>query len=227
MATLFVLQRSPAVRHGVVVVLSALLIWAFSLVHGQWHPMHRWNRAFGDVALVLLAITMVLGPVSVLLQRFRSALLWRRQFGIWSMLLALVHLVIILDGWVEWDLIRLFGYDFVPQFGRYVLHQHGFGLGNSLGLLALVFGLLLLVTSNDSSVRRLTLPVWQHLHKGAMVFWWLVVAHVAYFLFMHFLDVRRPMLEPNPLQWPFVMLVLGVTGLRIVAFIAVWRRSGI
>ena len=186
--------------------------------------MHRWNRAFGDAALLLLAITMLLGPLSVLVQRWRSVVIWRRQFGIWSMLLALIHLVIILDGWVEWDLIQLFGYQFIPQFGRYVMHQQGFGLANSIGLLALVFGLLLLLTSSDRAIRWLSTSVWQYLHQGATVLWWLVVAHVGYFLFLHFLDIRRPMMEPNPLQWPFVVIVLAVVVIRIVAFVAFWRR---
>ena len=218
------LIQRPAIRHVLVVGLSACLIWAFSLVHAQWHPMHRWNRAFGDAAMLLLAITMLLGPLSVLVQRWRSVVIWRRQFGIWSMLLALIHLVIILDGWVEWDLIQLFGYQFIPQFGRYVMHQQGFGLANSIGLLALVFGFLLLLTSSDRAIRWLSAPAWQTLHQGVVVFWWLVVAHVGYFLFLHFLDIRRPMMEPNPLQWPFVFMVLGVVVIRIAAFVAVWRR---
>ena len=212
-------------RHVVVILLASLLVFAFSLVHSQWAPLHRWNRAFGDTALVLLAVALSLGPLAVLLRRTRGWLAWRRETAIWSVLLAFIHTIIVLDGWVDWNLIRLFGFEYSPQFQRYIMLQHGFGLANATGILALLFGLVLLLTSNDISVRRLTLPVWQHLQRGAVVFWWLVLVHLAYFLFIHFLDVRRPMLEPNPLQWFFVVLALTVGLLRSAAFVRQWRNS--
>ncbi|MCH8552295.1 MAG: ferric reductase-like transmembrane domain-containing protein [Natronospirillum sp.] len=197
-------------------------------MHSQWEPLHRWNRAFGDTALILLALAMALGPLAALFPRARGGLVWRRQVGIWAMMLALVHVVIILHAWVEWNLIRLFGFEYSPMFRRYIMHQHGFGLANAVGILALLFGLVLMLTSNDRSVRWLTPTVWHYLHRGAVTFWWLVVVHVGYFLFIHFLDVRRPMLEPNPLQWPFVMLIILVSSLRGAAFMLQWdqiRRS--
>lgn len=216
---------SAAFRHGLTILLSMVLIGLFSQVHTQWEPLHRWNRAFGDAALVLLALALALGPLSTLLQRARGWLIWRRQLGIWAMVWALVHVLIILHAWVEWNLIRLFGFEYSPMFRRYIMHQHGFGLANVVGILAMVFGLLLMLTSSDRAVRFLTPAVWRHLHQGAVVFWWLVVVHVGYFLFIHFLDIRRPMLEPNPLQWPFVVIIMAVSLLRIVAFFERWRHA--
>lgn len=215
---------NAAIRHGLIILLSAALIGLFGMVHSQWEPLHRWNRAFGDTALVLLALALALGPLAVLFPRTRGCLVWRRQVGIWVMVWALVHVAIILHAWVEWNLIRLFGFEYSPVFRRYIMHQHGFGLANTVGILALLFGLVLMLTSNDRSVRWLTPAVWQHLHQGAVVFWWLVVVHVGYFLFIHFLDVRRPMLEPNPLQWPFVVIIVVVSLLRTAAFIQHWRQ---
>ncbi|TGG89969.1 hypothetical protein E4656_19725 [Natronospirillum operosum] len=214
---------SARYRHLLVFLLSAILIGLFSLVHCQWEPLHRWNRAFGDTALVLLALALTLGPLAVLFPRVRGWVVWRRQVGIWAMVWALAHLAVILHAWVEWNLIRLFGFEYSPMFRRYIMHQHGFGLANAVGILALVFGLLLMLSSSDRAVRWLTPTVWQQLHRGAVVFWWLVVVHVGYFLFIHFLDVRRPMLEPNPLQWPFVILLVGVFLLRSAAFVRQWR----
>lgn len=214
----------PRMRHASVFVISLGLLGLFSLVHDQWEPLHRWNRAFGDTALVLLALTLSLGPLATLFKGARSWLQWRRQTGIWTMVCALAHVAIILHAWVEWHLIRLFGFEFSPMFGRYIMHQQGFGLANVAGILALVFGLMLLLTSNDRSVRWLTPSVWQYLHRGAVLFWWLAIVHIGYFLFIHNLDVRRAMLDPNPMQWPFVALIVGVSALRIAASIQIWRQ---
>lgn len=213
------------VPHWLALLLSLVLVGLFSILHSQWEPLHRWNRAFGDTALVMLAVAMSLGPLATLSHPARRWLVWRRAMGIWAMVWALIHVVIILHGWVEWNLIRLFGFEFSPMFRQYIMHQHGFGLANAVGILALLFGLMLMLTSNDRSVRWLTPAVWHYLHRGAIVYWWLVVVHVGYFLFIHFLDIRRPMQEPNPLQWPFIVLVLAVTLLRSVAVVVHWRRA--
>ena len=49
--------------------------------------------------------------------------------------------------------------------------------------------------------------------------WWLSVAHVAYFLYMHFLSYHRATPEPTPLQYWCVGLVVLVLGLRLAAYL--------
>jgi sulfoxide reductase heme-binding subunit YedZ len=75
--------------------------------------------------------------------------------------------VIILAGWVEWDLMRLFGYELNPATGLYVMFQHGFGLANVIGIVALVYCLVLALVSNDWSQRLLSGSVWKFLQQGA------------------------------------------------------------
>lgn len=50
-----------------------------------------------------------------------------------------------------------------------------------------------------------------------------VVAHTAYFLFMHFLHFDRPLPVPNPLQWPFTGLVVAVMALQTIATVRTGR----
>ncbi len=211
-------------RHVVVVITAAALVYAFSLVHGQWSPMHRWNRAFGDAAVLLLALTMTLGAAPRIFRVCAKWLPWRRELGIYSVALATVHTVIILDGWVEWNLIRLFGFEFHPLDLRYVMLQHGFGLANAIGILALGIGFILLITSNDRAVRTLGAASWKTVQMTALVFWALVVAHTAYFLYAHFLSFHRATPVPNPLRLPFAILVLGVVALRVSAFASTTRH---
>jgi len=217
------LVRSAAMRHVLIILSAVMLIALFGLVHQQWSPMHRWNRASADASIVMLSMTMALGPLAKLWPAWGRFLPFRRELGIHAVLLALVHTAIILVGWVEWDLARLVGLEFHPGLGHYVMVQHGFGLANLVGVLALAYGLILVATSNDRAVRFLGGPVWKFVQRGAYVLWALVVAHTAYFLFMHFLDFHRPTPPANPLQWPFAILVSLVLVLRWAASIRSWR----
>lgn len=214
-------------RHLAAVLLGAALVYAFGMVHGTWSPMHRWNRATADASVVLLALTMAVGPAARLWQGLRRLLPFRRELGIYSVALAAVHTAIILDGWVEWDFARLFGLAYHPILERFVMVQHGFGLANAIGILALLYGLFLKLTSNDRSVRLLSAPTWKYVQRGAYVLWALTVIHTAYFLFMNFLDYHRNTPAPNPLQWWFVGLVLTVQALRLAASLQTWRQRGI
>ena len=217
-------RSRTATRHIVVAIAAALLVYVFALVHGQWSPMHRWNRALGDAAVLFLALTMSLGALSRLIRPAAKWLPWRRELGIYAVVLAAVHTVIILDGWVEWDFFRLLGMEFHPIDLQYVMVQHGFGLANAIGILALGIGFILLLTSSDRAVRYLGATSWKTVQMTALVFWALIVAHTAYFLYAHFLSFHRATPDPNPLQLPFALLVLAVVVLRGAAFLTTIRR---
>ena len=210
-------------RHCVVLILATLATYLFLVVHSKWAPIHLWNRSFADTSLVLLAITMMLGPAARLWNTWNRLLPWRRQFGIYAVGFGAVHTLLVLDGWVEWDIPRVAGFLVHPALGGYVLAEHGFGLANVVGIIALLYGVILLTISNDYAVRRLGGSVWKFIQSGAYIMWALVVVHTAYFLFMHFLHFHRPLPDPNPLQWPFVGVVLAVIALQSVATLQTWR----
>lgn len=211
-------------RHLLTILLGGLLVYLFGEVHGHWSPMHRWNKATADASIVLLTLTMSIGPGSRLWPLFRRFIAFRRELGIYAVLLALIHTIIILEGWVVWDFAVLFGFAFHPDLERYIMVQHGFGLANLIGIVALAYGIVLMLTSSDRAVRFLGGPIWKFVQSGAYVLWALVVVHTAYFLFMHFVDFHRPVPPPNPLQWPFVGLVVFVLILRGAASLQTWRQ---
>lgn len=220
------LAGKPVARHILVGILAAGLVLGFAAVHAQWSPMHRWNRAFGDASLVLIALAMGLGPLARFLRPAARLLQFRRELGIHGCILALVHAVIILVGWVQWDLMRLFGFEWHPELMTYVMFQQGFGLANAIGIAALVLAVLLAATSSDFALRRLGQSGWKFLQMGVLPLWWLSVAHVAYFLFMHFMSFHRALPDPNPLRPWFVGLVVLVLGLRAAAYILTVRTKG-
>lgn len=210
-------------RHLVVISLSVLGTYLFLESRVQWSDMHRWNRAIGDVSLVLVAAVMAIGPLARLWPQCNLLIPWRREGGIYAVILAAIHGVIILMGWVELDFLRLFGYEIHPATGQYVMTQHGFALANILGLVALVYGAALAASSNDLSVRLFGPPVWKFIQQGSYVLWMLVLLHTAYFIYLHFLHFHRPLPEPNWVQWPFALLVLFIAALQLSAFVKTWR----
>ncbi len=210
-------------RHLGALALTAALVWAFGMLRPDWSPMHRWNRAFGDASVVVIALVMLIGPMSRLWRRWARLLPWRRELGVWGFLAGLTHAGFILFGWVRLEWPRLFGFEFHPGLGQYVMFDKGFGLGNVIGILALVYGLVLSLTSNDLSQRLMGMSVWKYLQQGAYILWALIVAHTAYFLFMHFLDFHRQTPEPNVLRWPFVILVATVLAVQTAASVRTWR----
>lgn len=209
-------------RHIGALALSALTVWVFLALRPEWSPMHRWNRALGDASVVLIALVMMAGPVARLWRGATVILAWRRELGIWGFLAGVVHATIILIGWVGLEWQRLFGFEFHPNLQTYVMFDKGFGLGNVIGILALLYGLVLALTSNDLSQRWLGLAIWKYVQQGAYILWALIVAHTIYFLFMHFLDFHRQTPEPNVMRWPFVALVATVLVLQAAASLRTW-----
>ena len=212
-------------RHILVVAVAIAGTWAFLLSRMEWSEMHRWNRATGDMSLLMVAIAMSLGPLSRLWNWFRVIVPFRRELGIYGVVLAGIHIIIILAAWVEWDLVRLFGYEFHPIQDRYVMAQHGFGLANTIGIVAVVYAIALAISSNDWSQKKLGAMVWKFFQQGAYVYWMLIVVHTAYFLYLHFQDFHRRIPDPNWAQLPFVVLVLLVLSLQTAAFVKTWKLS--
>lgn len=218
-------QQMP-VRHVAVAFLATGLVLGFAAVHIDFSPMHRWNRAFGDASMVLVALSLGLGPLARFLRGVVRVLPFRRELGIYGCLLASVHAAVILIGWVKWDLMRLFGFEWHPELLTYVMFQHGFGFANAVGLAALMLAILLAATSSDFAMRRLGVSSWKFLQMGILPLWWLTVAHVAYFLFMHFLSFHRATPPPNTLQPWFLGLVTTVFALRGAAYLLTVRAKG-
>ena len=211
------------IRHFLVLVMAGVGTYVFLESRTNWSAMHQWNRAVGDTGLVLIALSMAIGPLARLFPAMRTMIPWRRELGIYGVLLAVIHTAIILVGWVDWDLYRLFGLEVHPNTGNYVMVQHGFSLANIVGTVGLVYCLVLGMASNDFSQRLLGGAIWKYVQQGAYVLWMLIVVHTAYFLFIHFLHFHTEPRDPNWAQLPFVALVSIVALLQFAASIKTWK----
>lgn len=206
-------------QHVGVGALAAALLAVFWFSRLEWVPDMRLWRAVGDVAVVLLFLALAMGPAGRVWRTAARALPWRRAVGIWAAAAALAHAVLVFWGWTGFSVTRLLGYEFVPQLGRTVRLEPGFGLSNLLGVVALVWLLVMMVTSFDGAVRRLGPAAWKWLHTSAYVVFYLTSLHAAYFLFMHYTEsFHRAVPEPNWFRFPLLVLAVGVLGLQLAAF---------
>ena len=212
-------------RHLLAGAAGMAFIYFFWLTRPQWDPEMRLWKAVGDASLLMLYVTVSVGPMARLWPLAARLIPHRREVGIWFGLLALVHTFLILDGWAQWSVSRFLGYEFIPQLGRTARMEPGFGLANILGLLAVLMTIPLIATSTDWATRKLGGSAWKFLHNATYVIFWLVVLHTAYFLFLHYtVSFHRVPPPPDWARLPFAGLTLVVVSLQSLAFIATVRR---
>ena len=210
-------RSSKLKRHLILALLSGVTVPLFHLTRSDLEPMHSWNRGFADLSFIFLLIVLFSGALARLNKKFMPLSDWRREIGIWSVLVSIPHIIIFLDGWIEWDLWLLF-YNYYPSYNRWAVN-HGFGLGNALGIIALIYGIKLAVVSNDLSVRILGIPAWNYLQQSATIFYVLVSIHTGYFLYFHFSTLQRP--DP-PAFWFNIFFASSVSILFIFRLYVFW-----
>lgn len=218
-AAVAVRRRQRWVRHGVAAVTAGGLVGLFWWSRPAWVPEMRLWKAVGDASYVLLIVTLAAGPLAKLMPRLRGLTKWRRQLGIWFAVTAIVHSVLILNGWARWSLRSFLGYEFVPHLGREARMEPGFGLANLIGISALTLALLLAATSSDRALRRLGRDAWAWLHRLSQTVLVLALLHGSYFLFIHFTEsFHKQVPELDWFRFPFLISGLSVLILQAVTF---------
>lgn len=215
-------------RHLIVGVIAVGLSVPFWYGRLDWDPEMRLWRAVGDGSFLLLFFTMAIGPLARLWPSVGWMVPWRRETGIWYGLLAIYHTWLVWDGWARWDIMRLFGYEFIPNLGRLARLEPGFGLSNAVGLVAIFFTIFLVATSSEWAINQLGSSSWKWVQYGSYTVFYLVVLHALYFLFIHYtISFHRSAPPfPNWFRYPFLILSLSVPALQTIAFFkTVLRRN--
>lgn len=168
-------------------------------------PVFRASIATAYVALGLFIVTLAFGPYAALRRRrYPVSTDIRRDFGIWTALVAIVHVVVGLQVHLRGKMWEYF----VHSVKGVVLPRiDPFGAANYTGLAATLVFVVLLATSNDASLRGLGTGRWRSLHR--LVTWGLILTllHAATY---QFIEQRR---------WETVVLLL------VLSIAAVWLRS--
>lgn len=140
--------------------------------------MRRFTTATGYIALTLLALTLLIGPASLLLRRrIPVSSYLRRDVGAWTAVASAVHVIFSLkvhgSGQIR-DFLDFFVADGSPL-------SNSFGLGNWTGLAALVIVAGLLALSSDAALRKLKAKNWKRLQRLNYGLFALVIAHAFFY----------------------------------------------
>lgn len=220
------IKNNLLTRHLLIGTIAVFLTFVFWLAHYEWTDEMRLWRAIGDAGYLLLFITLIIGPLSILWPRTISLLSWRREIGIWFAVTAIIHGILIADGWANWDVAKFFGYEFVPQLDKIVRLEPGFGLANLLGFVAFLWIAVLALTSSDKAMKWLGASSWKWLHTGSSIVFYLVAIHTAYFLFMHYTESFHKTVPPqSTFVIPFIVMSVIVLFLQISSFIKVVKTK--
>lgn len=166
-------------------------------------------RALGTLAIVLLHVTLAIGPVARLWPRTTFLLANRRHLGVTVFLVAGLHALVV--------------YGFYGGFGVQnpvlaVLVRPDGGVGfEFLGFLALLILLVMAATSHDFWLAFLGHGMWKALHMAVYVAYVLVVAHV----------VMGVLGDEKSLVFPILLFVgaVGLGTLHLTAGLREWRRD--
>ena len=157
-------------------------------------------RATASLALIMLHIILMIGPLCRIADRFLPLLYNRRHMGVSMFLMALVHGIF---GIIQFHTLG----DTNPLTSIFIANPHYSSLVNfpfqSLGFFALIILFLMAATSHDFWLHNLSPKVWKILHMFVYVAYGLVVMHVM-------LGIVQA--EPSP-------ILVGLMGLGLVTII--------
>lgn len=224
-------NKTTFLRHLFVGTIGLTLVYLMYLSYGAWgvEPTlwpdwgadHPYWRAWAHAAFVLLFITLVIGPVARLWHPFTRLLSWRRELGVWFAILSAGHAYAIWDRWARWDFGSLFGFQYIDDFGAYVLTRPEVGIMNMMMLMAAPMIVLLAITSFDKAVSFLGISSWKWLHNSLIhaIFYILILRGTLYFFF--FFQASPPEWRVYPDIWflyAFLGMALLVVSLQAAAF---------
>jgi nitrite reductase/ring-hydroxylating ferredoxin subunit/DMSO/TMAO reductase YedYZ heme-binding membrane subunit len=133
-------------------------------------------RAFGTCAFIMLTVILSIGPLARFDRRFLPLLYNRRHFGVLTFLVALTHVVFMLEWYgVRGALPNLYGeLTTWSDYAKFI----GFPF-KVLGLVAVTILFVMAATSHDFWLAFLTPPVWKAMHMAIYPAYGLLVMHVA------------------------------------------------
>jgi sulfoxide reductase heme-binding subunit YedZ len=204
MVTGLKINSKRLVTHGVMGVISLIGCVLASLYLPNATFGEVLTVGLGYVALLLLAVSLIIGPVNLLFKRRNPVNIdLRRDIGIWAGITGLAHVVFSFQVFQNGDILAYFlgkspaGYTFpTPDL---------FTFSNYVGLIGTLIMAALLITSNQLSLRYLKGKRWKFLQRFNYPLAVLVAIHT--FGYQAY----------NLREMVFIYSVIGLSGLVLVA----------
>lgn len=201
-------------HHCVLALVSIVAITVIFLALPSDKFPFRLSMATAYTGLILLGTTLLCGPLNIFMSRPNPISTdWRRDIGIWSGIVGLLHVVFGLQVHLKGKVWLYFLYP-ANESHWLPIRLDTFGFANYTGLLATLILLLLLALSNDLSLRLLGAKSWKALQRWNYELFVLVALHaIAYQLIE-----KRQM--PYPLLFTAILVV--VVALQSAGF---WQKK--
>lgn len=159
----------------ILLVVGVLLTLFIKLIPGD-DLKYLWSMSTGYVSIILLAFTLLIGPINIYNKRSNPVSTdLRRDVGIWCGVAGLAHVVIGIQ--VHMGNIGLYFFKAVEGQDSYKLRDDLFGFSNYTGLLAGLFLVILLLLSNDLSLKWLGTKRWKSIQRWNYIFFIMVLIH--------------------------------------------------
>ena len=206
-------RKSRVVRH-IFFALAAIGLEVGILLSAPEKALMYWSSmGFGYVSLLLLSITLIIGPWNIISSRPNAlSINLRRDIGIWAAIFGLIHVVAGIQ------------VHFGPRILPYFIKEGGswlgflpFAFGNYTGLGATLVLILLLATSNNISLRRLGPDQWKKVQRFNYICGFLTILHGFAYQFVEKRDLGFVAL--------FLILILLPLAFQISGFKRVRRQS--
>lgn len=202
-------------RHFLLAASAAVLIAIGYAASPPPDFRHRLSMGSAYAALLFLAATLWLGPWNVL-RRHSNPVSFdlRRDLGIWSAILALLHTAVGLTVHLRGRM----GMYFFKHLHPLAIQANQFGAANFTGLASALLFLLLLGISNDLSLRRLGTVRWKSLQRWTYAAAILAVVH----------GILFQLVEKRHLPWVFLFAAITAiaTIIQLLGRSAAQRSKG-
>lgn len=206
------LVRRLLIHHFPLFVVSGLCVFLLYVTRPYADIVTKISFSTAYPALVLLSITLLVGPWNLLRgKRTPISSDLRRDIGIWAGILALIHTAIGQNVHLRGRPWLYYVYGNQGHHSFPIRHDL-FGFANYTGLISALIVLALLATSNNYSLRALGTPSWKQLQRWNYAAFALMAAHALGY-------------QVNESQKaPFVAIVAASLAITIVLQAAGFRR---
>ncbi len=171
------LRRRALTHHLPLLLITASCVAALYVTRPYKDVLSRASFATAYPALVLLAVTLLIGPLHLLRRQPNPVSTdLRRDVGIWAGIVGIVHTAV-------GQCVHLRGHPWLyyvygpKEHHSFPIRHDLFGFANYTGALAVLTLAVLLATSNDYSLRRLGTPRWKQLQRWNYALFTLTVMH--------------------------------------------------
>ncbi len=158
-----------------ILIIGVLLVAFIKSIPGD-DVKYLWSMATGYVSIILLAVTLLIGPVNIYVKRLNPVSTdLRRDVGIWCGITGLAHVVIGIQ--VHMGNIWLYFFKAVQGEDSYKLRNDLFGFSNYAGIVAGLLLVVLLLLSNDVSLKWLKSKRWKSIQRWNYILFGMILVH--------------------------------------------------